>query len=929
MLGVANAVLRTVGATLPPPSAQLIGRWPLDEGSGATATDAAGHSNGSYTGVALNQDPLVENDPGTSVRFFGNSAVAVPHVAAYEVGSYSVVVYGQVQAGPGPGANAILVQKDRPSLPGGFHLGIVNTGGTLRLQAYTKDHTGNSIWVGSPNGVGQVVPNTAFMLVMTCGGSGTRLYLDKTEIGSSNNHVGLIDNNEQIGIGRYRPGIGDTAGFDGWIDEVRFYQGVLTQAEIDALANAQDLVTPPVEQAAYTLPAVPTAPSGTTRYVSSGVGSGAPAAGNDSSGNGTIGNPYRTLGRALAVANSGDQIILRKGIYREANLSISDTNLTIKGYDQDIAADPLDPDNWPIIDGGINMSPVTWELVDAGRQEYRTQQTVGSLGLTGDMIGCFAYAGTGTYRVPRWEPLNGIVEPNKGNRLAPYASHNTNDDWSLNCFRHTGAVATSDLVTYYYGPGVAVIGDRVHIRLQPCHSSVMGGQVIDDFHGNYNPVNHSIFLWSEDRNLFSGMATGFTLEGVFVRNYDSIRRPIDVDNVTIRRCVLWGMHYHSAPTSVENADNFLFQHNVAVAGLSDWHQWGTGKHSPFQQQWGANMGRIGFPGSMGGVCANYRVLDNLILRSFDIAWGDTSPGTTIEVAYNAMEVIDDTTQCNNSTNEHVHHNFIIGPLIGCGGDTPPAGNRYHTHHNVCLLTRWRAWRATLMWSWTIYTPHSPQAGRNHRIYHNTFVFTNPRRESSIRTSALPHGPSNLRNAEAGQVQYVVNNIFTVVNREAPGINTTPHRNIMGEFAAGAEGVLDGNAYHKVDLDGLSGGDLFTAVYHGGGVGTNAANYASLAAMKSGKGPASQSFYQARGLTSIEFNGIQADPQFVGGSDAFVNEGRDVPPGYYIPENTAYHTGAINLGSGGLNLGLPDYTYEPWRGALDPNGDGTEVGPRAA
>jgi len=61
----------------------------------------------------------------------------------------------------------------------------------------------------------------------------------------------------------------------------------------------------------------------------------------------------------------------------------------------------------------------------------------------------------------------------------------------------------------------------------------------------------------------------------------------------------------------------------------------------------------------------------------------------------------------------------------------------------------------------------------------------------------------------------------------------------------------------------------------------------------------------------------------------VNEGRDVPPGYYIPQNDSYHTGAINLGRGGYNLGLPNYTYEPWRGALDPNGDGTEVGPRAA
>jgi hypothetical protein len=832
------------------------------------------------------------------------------------------VVYGQVQSGPGPGANAMLVQKDRPGLPGGWQLAIVNDSGTLRLQAYTKDEAADGLHVGSSSGVGQVQADAAFMLVMTCGGSGTRLYLDKAEIGSTTNGVGLLDNDEQIGIGRYRPGISDSAGFTGWLDEVRFYKGVLTPDEIAALPSAQDLVILPVQQAAYTVPAVPTAPSGTTRYVSSGVGTGAPAAGNDSSGNGTIGNPYRTVAKALSVANSGDQIILRKGIYREGGLNVADTNLTIKGYNQDIDDDPLDPDNWPILDGSIDMSSVTWELVHAGRQEYRTVQT--NL-VSGTKIGCAILPGTGPYVIPRWEPLSGWIEPRKLVRLPSYAQEGTTGAWSwTDAFRHTGAV-THPSTNYYLGPGVARGSDgRIHIRLQPVHSSVTGGVTMDEFPDN-NPVSNSIFLWSQGRSLFANMQGGFTLEGVFCRGFDRIRQDITNNDVTFRRNVFWGGDFQSTLITWTGGSNPLFQHNVGIAGLSDWHVWGSGKHSGFWTNVDSNYGRCNIVG-ISGSATNGRIIDNLLLRNFDISAGSTSAAFTIEIANNAIEVIDDLTQLDGLAHEHIHHNFVVGPLCGCSGGTPPAGNRYDIHHNICVLTRWRAWRETLMWSWTVYTPHSPEHGRNYTIAHNTIIFTNPRRESSSAvTSILSPGPSGLRHPTSPEFQDLFNNNFIVVNRDPPGVNGPGGpRGFHGGWDVNStvhRGRLDGNAYWKVDLDGLSGGNLFGQISHSGG---NSANFASLAAFK-----ASQHFQESKDLYApgMENSGIQANPQFVGGADAFVNEGRGVPPRYYIPQSPVYHTGAINLGSGGLNLGLPGYTYEAWRGALDPDGDGTEIGPR--
>ena len=69
------------------------------------------------------------------------------------------------------------------------------------------------------------------------------------------------------------------------------------------------------------------APQGNTLYVST--------AGNDSSGNGTIGNPFRTIGHALTVATSGDEIVLRgapalsNNIYTES-IRIQQSNITIR-----------------------------------------------------------------------------------------------------------------------------------------------------------------------------------------------------------------------------------------------------------------------------------------------------------------------------------------------------------------------------------------------------------------------------------------------------------------------------------------------------------------------------------------------------------------------------------------------------------------------
>lgn len=237
----------------PAPSAALLSHWRLDEMTLAgsptpQAVDSEGLSNGLYVNATVGQTGLISGSPtGTSVRVTGDGYVRIPHVGGYEVDSYSVVVYAQIQTAPAASTNALLVHKDRNALPGGFQIGVWNNAGTIRPKLYTRNASGSPIYVGDVNGIpgASVSVGIAFMLVAVKTAAGVTVYLDKVEIGSQSNTVGWADNDEQFSIGIRRAGIQNTDGFNGWIDEVRVYEGALTQTEIDALPDAVTLVIPP------------------------------------------------------------------------------------------------------------------------------------------------------------------------------------------------------------------------------------------------------------------------------------------------------------------------------------------------------------------------------------------------------------------------------------------------------------------------------------------------------------------------------------------------------------------------------------------------------------------------------------------------------------------------------------------------------------
>lgn len=81
-------------------------------------------------------------------------------------------------------------------------------------------------------------------------------------------------------------------------------------------------------------------PVGTASYAVPGDAIYVATTGNDTTGNGAVGSPYRTLARAVTAATTGKTIVLREGIYHEGNsnhtsatgIAVYKNNLTIQNY---------------------------------------------------------------------------------------------------------------------------------------------------------------------------------------------------------------------------------------------------------------------------------------------------------------------------------------------------------------------------------------------------------------------------------------------------------------------------------------------------------------------------------------------------------------------------------------------------------------------
>jgi hypothetical protein len=223
----------------------IAARWPLDETSGLTAFDVIASNNGTYTnGVTLNQTAACANT-GNAVYFDGvDDYVEVPHSADYLLDEGTVTLWANIDA---LGAEEGLFSKDSEGLDTGGHLTItVQPGGDVqvRLQSTTLSYFVNSTPISA---------GSWFHVAFSWGPDGMALSIDggipvtDPYTGGTGTTSGGAGNFEPIALGAGTINSGDLvvtptgSHFNGYLDDVRIYDGALSQAEIIALASC----TPP------------------------------------------------------------------------------------------------------------------------------------------------------------------------------------------------------------------------------------------------------------------------------------------------------------------------------------------------------------------------------------------------------------------------------------------------------------------------------------------------------------------------------------------------------------------------------------------------------------------------------------------------------------------------------------------------------------
>ena len=250
----------------PVSAATLVGYWNLNENAGNTATDDSGSGN---TGTLINSPQWVPGESGSALNF-ANAGKAYVSASGAETLS-NLYTHGMTVAAwikprsAGSGNSGRIIDKDNNN--GGWYFSM-NGATSVKLGIDTFS-------VASPSRVSttgiklNVWQHVAATWDGSASGSNIHIYIngvlaDGTAVSGSG--VAEIDNDTPFAIGNRSVDVGRS--FDGGIDEVRVYSGVLSAAEIQALVNGTN--PPPPDTQPPTVPAGLKATAVTTSSVTLG-----------------------------------------------------------------------------------------------------------------------------------------------------------------------------------------------------------------------------------------------------------------------------------------------------------------------------------------------------------------------------------------------------------------------------------------------------------------------------------------------------------------------------------------------------------------------------------------------------------------------------------------------------------------------------------
>ena len=226
ILMLAAALFATLGVSSAAPGAMLIGHWGFEEGAGGTALDSSANglngaiTNATYTGGKVGDYALDFNGSNAYVEVL-NSPLLVPSTIGISM---------WFKARETQQTSTDLLDKGHGAGSTPYHAGYVFQYSENTSEINTIYGTGSTFaYVGTGLGFKD---DKWHHLAANLGQDAIEVYVDGDLVDSVPGQGPIIQNDSNLYFGRHR-----TLGryFNGLLDEIRIYDGRLSQSDVDAL----------------------------------------------------------------------------------------------------------------------------------------------------------------------------------------------------------------------------------------------------------------------------------------------------------------------------------------------------------------------------------------------------------------------------------------------------------------------------------------------------------------------------------------------------------------------------------------------------------------------------------------------------------------------------------------------------------------------
>jgi hypothetical protein len=598
----------------------------------------------------------------------------------------------------------------------------------------------------------------------------------------------------------------------------------------------------------------------------------------------------------------------------------SGNKITVLAYKPDAEAG-----NWPVLDFGtrVEAGGGAWQVHDAGRKIWRTASS-SYAPVSSEVIGWMDNVGQHEFQLQFYKGgLGGGIDLD--NQL--YS-------------------ATGD---YYAGPGVAFDGGRIYVRLQAGNVATREG-IWQPTISDPGQISWEFALTHSYNMTLSGRSH-VRFEGIW---FDGCGRAIrlagNTNNIDIVNCRIragiCAVDCDNASASPK-VTNILLDRIKFHIGLPPWLAWVNVKHNDYFHY--AQEGALRFSETT----SNVEVRNCHFYWSWDAVIGGEIGQQNIKIHHCLLDHNrDDGWQVPDvGDNFEFAHNKCIGSLTVWGWNRRSGGNptypgAKYIHHNIidgrtdpdlCGPSRRHLYfydnNLGGEGNTEVMQTQGPASGHGSRVtrmwscqlYHNMIIVRHPQTGDGLKQL---HVQEDLL-AGVGEYGNIFNNILVSLNDSAfPENPANFAEEFDREMRIAAWTRVDGNVYwtrvQNPSMERFDARCTTTAA-------TSKADFTSLAAFQGSAQQAASA--NLGGLTGYLADQNSVEPAWNATNVLVGIDGGDYRP---VPGGPAA-SGAVDLGATGFDFRRFEAPSQPWpglesgyiehRGPLDPDGDGSELGPQ--